>query len=133
LSFPALLLGCPKKPAPVEEPKPEAAAPAPTPEVTELAPLVDEAGVAGFDAGPKKMAGGGGGANANQLKIKQCCSAMRAQAKQLGASPEANQLTAFAMQCDMIATQVGPTGSAPEFNQLRAVLKSLKLPAACQF
>jgi hypothetical protein len=136
LSFPALLMGCPKKePPPLEETKPEAAAPASAPEVTELAPLIDDAGTDAAEAAPKKMTGGGGGggANANQLKIKQCCNAMRSQAKQLGSSPEANQLIALGMQCDMMAAQVGPQGTAPEFSQLRAVLKSLKLPAACQF
>ncbi len=118
----------------MEESKPEAAAPASTPEVTELAPLIDDAGTDAAEPGPKKLTGGGGGgANANQLKIKQCCNAMRSQAKQLGSSPEANQLIAFGMQCDMMAAQVGPQGTAPEFSQLRAVLKSLKLPAACQF
>jgi hypothetical protein len=134
MALPAVWTGCSKKPEPVEEPKPEAAAPAPTPEVTELAPLVDDAGFdAGVDTKIVKKATGGGGGNANQLKVKQCCNAMRAEAKQLGSSPEANQITAFAMQCDMIAAQVGPQGNAPEFNQLRAVLKSIKLPAACQF
>src|SRR5579872_2317005 len=89
LALPAVSAGCSKKAEPVEQPKVEAPAPAPTPEVAELAPLVDDAGVdAGFDAGVvKKAAGGGGGANANQLKVKQCCNAMRAEAKQLGASP----------------------------------------------
>ena len=135
LALPVVGTGCSKKAEPVEQPKPEAPAPAPTPEVTELAPLVDDAGFdAGFDAGiVKKATGGGGGVNANQLKVKQCCNAMRAEAKQLGSSPEANQIAAFAMQCDMIAAQVGPQGNAPEFNQLRSVLKSIKLPAACQF
>ena len=135
LALPAVWAGCSKKPEPVvEQPKPEPPAPAPTPEVTELAPLVDDAGVdAAAPVAKKPAGGGGGGANANQLKVKQCCNAMRAQAKQLGSSPEANQINAFALQCDIIAGQVGPQGNAPEFNQLRAVLKSIKLPAACQF
>ena len=135
LALTAMGAGCSKKAEPVEQPKPEAApAPAPTPEVAELAPLVDDAGVdAGAPVVKKATGGGGGGANANQLKVKQCCNAMRAEAKQLGSSPEANQINAFALQCDLIAGQVGPQGNAPEFNQLRAVLKSIKLPAACQF
>jgi hypothetical protein len=58
---------------------------------------------------------------------------MRAQAKQMGNSPESFQITALAGQCDMFAKQVGPAGNAPEFNQLRAILKSVKLPAACSF
>lgn len=57
---------------------------------------------------------------------------MRAQAKQMGASPEAFQINALAAQCDMFVTQVGPAGNAPELNQLREILKSIKLPSACQ-
>ena len=86
-----------------------------------------------MDAAPeagKKL--GGGGYNGNQLKIKACCNAMRAQAKQMGASPEAFQINALAAQCDMFVTQVGPQGNAPELNQLREILKSIKLPSACQ-
>jgi hypothetical protein len=127
LFIPAALIGCPKKAAPVEDAG--APPPASTPSVTELAPLVEEAGPdAAPEAAPKKW--GGGGYNSNQLKIKECCNAMRAQAKQMGNSPE---MTAAAMQCDAIAAQVGPSGTAPEFAQLRAILKSIKLPSACQF
>ncbi len=112
LSIPALLAGCAKKPAPVEESPPPTPPPASTPEVTELAPLIDDAGsdVGAPDATPKKTASGGG-ANANQLRIKQCCAAMRAQAKQLGTSPEANELIGLSMQCDKLASQVGPLGA----------------------
>ena len=49
------------------------------------------------------------------------------------ASPEAFQLTAVAAQCDVFAKQVGPAGNAPELNQLRQVLRSVKLPGACNF
>jgi hypothetical protein len=134
LSVPTFVLGCPKKPVPVAdagEPPP-----APSASVTELAPLTDDdAGeAADADAGPKKWTGGGGTAtNANQRKIQACCNAMRGQAKQLGPSPEAIQLVALAAQCDTFARQVGPAGAAPELNQLRAILRSAKLPAACQF
>ena len=127
---PAVLVGCPKKaPPPVEE----AAAPPPasTPEVTELAPLVEEAG-ADADAAPQKK-WTGGGMNSNQLKIKACCDAVRKQARAMGNSPEANQLVSMAAMCDMVAAQVGPQGNAPEFNQVRQILKSVALPAACQF
>ena len=51
----------------------------------------------------------------------------------LPAAERTTQLTAFAMQCDMMAAQVGPQGTAPEFNQIRAILKSVKLPSACAF
>jgi hypothetical protein len=129
LSFPAILMGCPKKQPPVED----AGGPPPvadTPDVTVLQALTDDAGDEGeAEAAPKKWTGPA--VNPNQLKIQACCSAMRAQAKQLGTSPEAYQITALAAQCDVFAKQVGPAGNAPEFNQLRAILKSVKLPAAC--
>lgn len=129
------LAGCPKREAP---PVPDAGAPAPPPSappVTELAPLTDDAGedAAAEAAAPKKWTGGGSPTNANQVKIKECCNAMRAQAKQMGSSPEAFQITALAAQCDLLAAQVGPQGTAPEFAQVRQILKSIKLPTACQF
>ncbi len=128
-----VLFGCPKKPAPmaIEEAGPPP--PPTTPTVTELAPLVEEAGVedAAPEAAVKKYTGPA--VNQNQMRVEQCCNAMRAQAKQLGGSPEAFQLNAGAVYCDNVAKQVGPAGSAPEFAQIRAMLKSVKLPAACQF
>jgi hypothetical protein len=51
----------------------------------------------------------------------------------MGSSPEAFQINAVAAQCDVFAAQVGPQGTAPELAQLRAILKSVKLPAGCQF
>jgi hypothetical protein len=132
LAFPVFVMGCPKKPAPVVdagEPPPPAAT-----SVAELAPLVDDAGDEGDgapEAGPKKWTGPG--LNPNQARIQACCNAMRSQAKTLGASPEAFQLTAAAAQCDVFAKQVGPGGNAPELNQLRQVLRSVKLPGACNF
>ena len=129
---PVLVMGCPKKEPMVEDAAPPA--PASTPTVTELVPLADDGGP-DADAEPeagKKPHGGGGGYNANQLKIKACCNAMRAQAKQMPGSPEAFQINALAAQCDSFATQVGPAGNAPELNQLRQILKSLTLPSACQ-
>lgn len=128
---PLLVMGCPKKEPMVEDtgaPPP----PASTPAVTELAPLTDDAGPDAAPEAGKKPSGGGGGYNANQLKIKECCNAMRAQGKQLGSSPEGFQINALAAQCDMFVTQVGPQGNAPELNQLRQILKSVKLPTACQ-
>ncbi len=130
-------LACSKKPPP--PPAEEAAStptPAASPEVLELAPLVEDSGAeAVTDAAPKKWIGTrGGGMNANQLKIQACCGAMRSQAKTMGASsPEGFQMNALAAQCDVFAKQVGPAGNAPELNQVRQVLKSVKLPAACSF
>ena len=130
---PVLVMGCPKKEPVVED---AGAPPPPTsaPTVTELAPLTDDGGPDAADAAPEagKKPSGGPGYNANQMKIKACCNAMRAQAKAMGGSPEAFQINALAAQCDMFATQVGPPGNAPELNQLRQILKSLTLPSACQ-
>jgi hypothetical protein len=131
---PATLMGCPKKPQPAVEDAGAAPPPASTPEVAELAPLTDDGGADADAAPPKKWTGGGGGGStANQLKVKACCNAMREQAKKMGSSPEAFQVTALAAQCDGVAVQIGSQGNAPEFNQLRQILKSIKLPAACQF
>jgi hypothetical protein len=131
--LPLLMLGCPKKTPPmvVEEAGPPP--PASVPTMTELAPLVEEAGVgdAAPEAAPKKYTGPA--VNQNQSRIAQCCNAMRTQAKTMGSSPEAFQLNAGAAYCDNVAKQVGPAGSAPEFAQIRAMLKSVKLPSACQF
>jgi hypothetical protein len=134
LAFPVLLMGCPKKQPPVidaGEPPP----PAGSTSVAELAPLTDDDasdGSADAGAGPKRWSGPG--VNPNQSKIQACCRAMRTEARTLGqGSPEAFQLTAMAAQCDVFAKQVGPAGNAPELNQLRQVLRSVKLPSACQF
>jgi hypothetical protein len=125
------LTGCPKK-EPPPPPVPEAASPpASTPEVTELAPLTDEAGSDAEAGAPKKWTGPG--MSANQLKIKACCNAMRTQAKAMGSSPEAFQVNSAAVMCDTVAAQVGASGTAPEFAQIRAMLKSIQLPAACSF
>jgi hypothetical protein len=134
LSVSLLALGCQRKaqPPPVEDAEPPP--PATTTSVTELAPLTDstDAGDAATEAGAKKWTGPA--LNPNQMKIEACCNGMRAQAKALGAnSPESFQINAVAAQCDMFAKQVGPQGNAPEFAQLRQILKSLKLPAVCQF
>ena len=131
VAVPVALMGCPKK-EPPPPPAPEAEAPpASTPTVTDLAPLVDDAGPEAEAAAPKKYTGGG--MSANQLKIKACCNAMRGQAKAMGSSPEAFQVTAAAAMCDNVAAQVGASGNAPEFAQVRAMLKSITLPAACSF
>jgi len=121
-SIPLLVLGCPKKPVPVEDagdtPPPSA------PSVTNLAPLTDDGGDEGGDAsdGGRKW-GPGPNVNPNQMKIKACCNAMRA--------THDPTFMAVAAQCDMLAAQVGPSGSDPAFAQLRAILKGAKLPGAC--
>lgn len=130
------IIGCPEKKVPVAEEAAPPPAPPSAPTVTELAPLVDDAG-ADADAAeaeaeaPKRRPGNP--MTANQTKIKACCNAMRAQAKQLANSPEGYQLKTMADQCDMFVTQLGPQGAAPELSQFREILKSLKLPNVCQF
>ncbi len=120
MSLPVVLLGCPKKPVPVEDAGEPA--PAPTPSVTQLAALTDDGGDDAADtAAPKKW--NGPAVNPNQMKIKACCNAMRA--------THDPTLMAVAMQCDALASQVGPSGSDPAFAQLRAILKGAKLPGAC--
>jgi len=135
VGVPALLIGCPKKAPLGVDDAGAAPTPASTPEITELTPLADDGGPDAAEAGaPRKWTGGGGGpASANQQKVKACCNAMRSQAKQMGSSPESFQVTTLAAQCDAFATQIGAQGNAPEFNQIRQMLKSIKLPAACQF
>jgi hypothetical protein len=130
---PMFVLGCPKKEQPVVE---EAAAPPPPPptaSVTELAPMTDDAGP-DADAAPEagKKVYGGGGYNSNQLKIRECCNALRAQVKQLGTAPEAAQVNMAAQTCDMLVVQMGATGTAPEMAGVRQMLKSVKLPSVCQ-
>ena len=128
-----LVAGC-KEPAPVAT---FDAAPAPVPTdaaPTVLVPLDEDAGT-GVDASPPPVhrATGGSGLTSNQARAKQCCNELRAQAKSLGASPEANIMVGFAAQCDMVAMQIGPTsgGQAPEFAALRNLLKGHNIPAVC--
>jgi hypothetical protein len=130
---PVFMMGCPKKEQPVVE---EAAAPPPPaspPTVTELAPMVDDAGPDAADATPdaaKKYSGPS--YNANQLKVRECCSALHAQVKQLGTAPEAAQVNMAAQTCDMLVVQMGASGTAPEMAAVRQMLKSVKLPSVCQ-
>ena len=133
-SLSLLLPGCPKKqPVAVEDAEPPPPTSAPT--VTEIAPLTEatDAGDAAAEAAspPKKWVGPA--VTPNQSKLAACCAAMRSQAKQMGQSPEAFQLNAAAVQCDLFVKQVGPQGTAPEFAQVRQLLTSVKLPSACQF
>ncbi|MGA2449358.1 MAG: hypothetical protein ABTD50_11810 [Polyangiaceae bacterium] len=132
ISIPALLGGCQKKePPPVVDAGPPPAV-SMVPTVTELAPLTDDAGddSGASDAGAKRWVGPA--VNPNQQKIQACCNAMRAQAKAMGSSPEATQLLGAAATCDTFVKQVGPAGSAPELAAIRSMLKSVKLPVACQ-
>jgi len=131
--IPLLVAACKKpEPAIVDAGPPPPVATDAAPAI--LAPLDEDAGDAAdaADAAPVKHAGSG--LNTNQARAKQCCAAIRAQAKQLGASPEANMLMGIATTCDTLAVQVGPTsgGQAPELAPLRQMLKGKTMPAVCQ-
>jgi hypothetical protein len=129
-ALPLLLLGCPKK----TTPSADAGAPPPTASSsgpTVLTPLDDDAGDQdAAEAAPPPHATGHP-VNINTAHIKQCCTALRTQAKALGASPEANVLLSFAVQCENVAAQAGG-GNAPEFAAFRQLLKGRVLPAGCQ-
>jgi hypothetical protein len=124
-----LLVACPKK----ETPQPPEAAPPPPQEeasTTVLTPLTDDdaGGDADAEAGPKRTGPGG---NPNVARLKQCCGALRSQAKALGASPEAGLILGAAAQCDGLASQAGASGNAPELGVLRGVLAGRSIPPVC--
>lgn len=124
-----LLAACPKK----ETPTVDAAPPPPveeTPTTTILEPLEEEdAGAPDADAAPPKITGKP--VNANVTRLKQCCNALAAEAKRMGASPEAGMFTAAATQCSAMAAQAGPSGTAPELGALRGLLAGRTIPAIC--
>jgi hypothetical protein len=132
-TLPLLLLGCPKKETPVvvvDSGPPPAVIDA---ALTELKPLdeLDAGADADADAGKKAT---GTGLTTSQLRAKQCCNALRTQAKALGNSPESAQLLGLAATCDTIAMNLGPTkgGSAPELEPLRQIFKGkTTLPPLC--
>src|SRR6185437_7250085 len=132
--LPVLVMGCPKKEQPVIEEAGPPPAPAPTPSVTELAPLVDDAGPDAADAAAEagKKYATGPSYNSNQVKVRACCTALHAQAKQLGTAPEAAQVNMAAATCDTLVVQMGATGTAPELAGLRQMLKTVALPTVCQ-
>jgi hypothetical protein len=98
--------------------------------VTVLEPLDDDAGPDAGPAGPVKHGGGGGGGGTNAARIRQCCNAMRKQAANMGASPEANIVVGLAGQCDLLAAQAAG-GTAPEFGAFRQMISGRTLPSAC--
>jgi len=132
LSFPAFVLGCPKKPVPVDIDSGPAPVATPTQTTTTLTPLDDtpDADVPDVVEAGKKPTGPF--QTASQSHVKQCCSALHAQAKAMGNAPEILQ---FAVMCDGLAPQVGPSSGAqaPELAPLRAILKGKPtIPAICQ-
>jgi len=123
-----LLVACPKKETPPD------AAPPPAPVVEEaaapLVPMEDDAGGdADAEAGKKYT---GPGVPTNVLRLKQCCAALKSQAKALGASPEAGMIMGVAAQCDTLAAQAGPSGNAPELGVLRGMMAGKTVPPVCQ-
>jgi hypothetical protein len=134
-SIPMTVSACQKKepPAVPDAGPPPAVSIAPT--VTELAPIIEDAGDDASDgAAAVAKRPSGPAVNSNQQKLQACCNAMRTMAKTLGTSPEATQLVGVAATCDAFVKQVGPAGStnAPELASLRALLMNVKLPVACQ-
>jgi hypothetical protein len=123
-----LLVACPKK-----DPPPPDAAPPPPPDpdtgATVLVPLEEDAG-ADADADAKKVFTGKP-VNTNVARLKQCCNALSAEAKRLGASPEAGMFTNAAAQCTVIANGVGPNGNAPELGTIKTLLAGRTIPAVC--
>jgi hypothetical protein len=134
IGVPTLLLGCPKKTPEVVD----AGAPEPVAVVDAapaiLTPLEEDAGFdAGVDAAVKKPTGPV--LTSSQRNVKACCSALHAQAKAMGTSPESAQIEGFAGMCDGLAMQVGPSsgGQAPELEPLRVVLRGKPtIPALCK-
>ena len=123
-----LLAACPKKETPVFDAGP----PPPPPEdvqtiLTEM-PVEDSGPDTGPDAKPKYT---GPAVNTNVLRLKQCCAALAAEGKRMGASPEAGMFTAAAAQCSATAAQIGPTGTAPELGAIRGLLAGRNVPAVC--
>ena len=78
------------------------------------------------DAAKPAAAGG----NANVARLKQCCAAIAAQGKAMGASPEGAMLVSAGAQCNAIAAQA-VTGNAPELATFKQLLAGRNVPAVC--
>jgi len=72
-----------------------------------------------------KAAGGGSDALA---RLRQCCTALAAEAKRQNNAPE---LTAAAAQCNVLVAAAGPSGTAPELAAVRGLLAGRTLPPVC--
>ena len=81
------------------------------------------------DPGLKATATGGGGGNI--ARLQQCCNALAAQARAMGASPEAGVIASAAAQCSALVAAAGPNGNAPELGALKTILAGRNLPAVC--
>lgn len=80
-----------------------------------------------FDGGATAVAGG----NNSLARLRQCCAALGAQAKQLGSSPEAGLIQTAAAQCMALVNAAGPNGNAPEISAIKTMLAGRQLPAVC--
>jgi hypothetical protein len=69
-------------------------------------------------------------ASPGPARIKQCCNGIRTQAKNVGASPEANIMLGIAVQCDIVAVQAGGD-PGPGLAQVRRMLQGHPVPPAC--
>lgn len=133
--LPVALLGCPKKDPVVVVDAAPAPTPTPPPVDTQTSlTVLDEDGGADADADAAPIKYTGPAVNPNQLRIKQCCNALRTQAKSLGTAPEAAQVQQAAVLCDGVSMAVTSTsaGQAPEFAPVRQMLIGKTLPPLCQ-
>ena len=64
------------------------------------------------------------------VRVRQCCHAIRKQAKGLGSTPDGAALMNVAARCDMAVSQTA-SGQAPNFTPVRQMLRGRLLPAAC--
>jgi len=69
----------------------------------------------------------------NLARLGQCCAAIAAEARRLGASPEAGMLFGAAAQCQVLVSAAGPNGNAPELGALRAALAGRNVPGCAGF
>lgn len=83
------------------------------------------------DPGLKGVKQGKAGGGGNLARLQQCCSALAAEAKRLGNSPEAGMVNSAAQQCTALVKAAGPSGNAPEMGVLRGLLAGRNIPPVC--
>jgi hypothetical protein len=125
------VLGCPNKDKGVPDAAPAVVAPVATPEPTQELKLAEPEDAGIVDAAPDVKKPTGPGVPANVARLRQCCGALSAQARTLGASPEAGFLLGAANTCNMLAGQAG-SGNAPELAPLKNLLRGKTIPPVCQ-
>jgi hypothetical protein len=80
--------------------------------------------------GNKARPAASGGSN-SLARLRECCNQLSAEARRLGASPEAGVLASAAAQCVATVNAAGPNGTAPELGLIRNLLAGRNLPAVC--